>query len=203
MRSASKLLSCLCMGLFPSIGMAQSINLAGDLSLPALSIAHANGRPGLCSVQSANKNPLATIGNKAYSEPISEAEIQFQTKDKDGQLVTLRVQEGAMAKVISFKENTGYALIPKINGANAEWVDVILLKLSVDAKGNESIAELGRFTAKPHESAGLTSIPTFQIQLMSIILPTTASNRPFSSRKKETVIAYASADKTRLLCYLR
>jgi hypothetical protein len=198
MKSGYKLLNLLALSvLLTGITRAQSIKISDGISLPPLSISQSHLKSGLCSVASANINPVAKTGNKAYSTPISEIQIQFRTTAQDGQPVTLRVQEGAMAKIIAFKEGAGYALIPTLSGVNNEWIDVRVYKLNVDPKGNETIAELGQFTAKPHELAGMPSVPALQIELVEITQPSSASNkRSTKQQKTEPLVAFASADKT-------
>jgi hypothetical protein len=120
--------------------------------------------------KSQTTNPLAKIGTKAYSNPISTAQIEFLATTPATGTVTIRVQEGAMGKIIAVDAHSGYAIIPVVNPINSDQVDFTIMSLTVDDKGNESVRYLGKATGKIQDSTVLDSAAGLTLKLRSIVI---------------------------------
>ena len=172
-----------------SLAMASIPTLAqlslqpGQLILPSLAVP--TPRSGFCAMHLAQTaNSLGKIGTKAYSTPISTTQIQFSATTSESGTVTLRVQEGAMGKVVSVKGSSGYALIPTLNPINHEQVDFTVMKLTVDGKGNESVSYLGKVTGTIGQNATLEGAHDLTLDLISITPESdTSSSTSFRSVK--------------------
>lgn len=117
-------------------------------------------------------------GKKAYGVPISDKEITFRVvlpdvmTPKGPYTATVRVKEGAMAKIAAFRAGFAYAVIPVAQGIDNDSAYFAIYKLTQDDAGNESVIELEHLILNKGETSESTKTQhKIQIELVDISIP--------------------------------
>jgi hypothetical protein len=117
-----------------------------------------------------DRDPLAAMGKKAYSEPVSNKLVQFEVKLQKGDVTvtsTVVTQEGGMGKILAFQAGFAYALVPLVNAAN-DTAEFHVFRITRDAEGNESIKATERLTAQIGKTVFTSTDPSLHITLKSV-----------------------------------
>jgi len=117
-----------------------------------------------------DRDPLAAMGKKAYSEPVSNKLVQFEVKLQKGDVTvtsTVVTQEGGMGKILAFQAGFAYALVPLVNAAN-DAAEFHVFRITRDAEGNESIKATERLTAQIGKTVFTSTDPSLHITLKSV-----------------------------------
>jgi len=118
-----------------------------------------------------DRDPLAAMGKKAYSEPVSNKLVQFEVKLQKADVtvtsVTVVTQEGGMGKILAFQAGFAYALVPLANAAN-DTAEFHIFRITRDAEGNESIKAIERLTAQIGKTVFTSTDPSLHITLKSV-----------------------------------
>ncbi len=118
-----------------------------------------------------DRDPLAAMGKKAYSEPVSNKLVQFEVKLQKADVtvtsVTVVTQEGGMGKILAFQAGFAYAVVPLVNAAN-DAAEFHVFRITRDAEGNESIKAIERLTAQIGKTVFTSTDPSLHITLKSV-----------------------------------
>ena len=139
-------------------------------------------------------------GRKAESLPISDRTIRFEVTMPSGNLVKLRVKEGAMAKVGDLHEGYAFALVPVIKDMNKQSASFTIFRLTQDQDGNESIRQLQRLEADWDAPTYTNTDPKFQIRVASTEQPA-SSLAPATSTKAHPLLAQARSQSKVDCCF--
>jgi hypothetical protein len=118
-----------------------------------------------------DRDPLAAMGKKAYSEPVSNKLVQFEVKLQKADVtvtsVTVGTQEGGMGKILAFQAGFAYALVPLVNAAN-DTAEFHIFRITRDEQGNESVKEVERLTVQIGETVCTSTDPSLHITLKTV-----------------------------------
>jgi hypothetical protein len=127
-------------------------------------------------------DPLAGMGQKAYSAPISKKKVEFEVKIPTVKVttsLTLVTLEGGMGKVLAFQGGFAYAIVPLIYPDNKS-AEFYIFRIYRDDAGNESLKQLEHFRGKLASTVSTHEEPKLEITLKKVTNPESRPSAQFN-----------------------